>query len=394
MLRYLTGNCGILLLFNILTGATFAFIIPVMSFFIVSQKGLHVQPLYFLVYVCAITLAGLLSSQWLGRLADRGYSSKLIYLFSMTSQAVAAICYASVDSFWLVLLIGVVFLGLFNAAMPQLLTLSRQFANQAGEDAGQLNSVFRAAFAFGWIIGAPLAFILIDAFGFSQAFYFCALLALITVVLGWWCLPDYQSQQKQSAQQAKAIADKSPVTLSIWLLGGAIVLGNLANSMYLASLAPMVIEELQLAGNLPGIMMALVAALEIPMMVLAAMYAKKHNKLMTLRLGFLVGIGFYISMFYSQQVWQLLLLQVVNAIFFGIFAGLALTIVQDFMQQRIGFASAFYSNALRLGSACGAIGFAVAGQFFTYQYAVLGSALALILALICLFFVRKAHAEA
>lgn len=49
----------------------------------------------------------------------------------------------------------------------------------------------------------------------------------------------------------------------------------------------------------------------------------------------------------------LIILQLLNGLFFGIFVGLGLTLVQDALPERSGFASAFYSNAMRTGMMAG-----------------------------------------
>ena len=63
--------------------------------------------------------------------------------------------------------------------------------------------------------------------------------------------------------------------------------------------------------------------------------------------AFSCAILFYIGVFFAVQVWQFFVLQGVNAIFYGIFAGIGQTILQEQLPSRIGFNSAFMAMPLK-----------------------------------------------
>ena len=69
-------------------------------------------------------------------------------------------------------------------------------------------------------------------------------------------------------------------------------------------------------------------------------------------------------------------LQGVNAIFYGIFAGIGLTILQEQLPSRIGFTSAFYGNAIKVGVMLGTASTGLIAQWFSFRFATLGSLIA------------------
>ncbi|WP_446471318.1 hypothetical protein [Xenorhabdus stockiae] len=83
----------------------------------------------------------------------------------------------------------------------------------------------------------------------------------------------------------------------------------------------------------------------------------------------------------------LLFFQIFNALFYGIFIGLGVTIIQDIMPKRSGFSSAFYSNAMRVGMMSGTSLAGVVAQIYNFKIALLVPILSISLASILLLWV-------
>jgi len=373
------GRTGNWLIFsNVMTGATFAFIIPVMSYFFLDEKGdgLHAKPIYFMFYLITITVLGTFCNQFMGRLADRGYSAKWIYIFSIICSMISTLLYANTNSFNVVFFLGVLFVVLGSATVPQLFTLSRQYADQTDIDVTQFNSVLRAAFAAGWVLGAGLAYELIARAGFSGAFYGASFVSLASALVALFVLPSYQ-KSKESRTNGKP----DFIPLGFWLLAALMVIGNVANNIYLLSIPLIITNELNLPESLPGKLFALVAFLEIPFMLYSAKLANRFNRYHLVIVSFVLALIFYIGVYFSTQSWQFMVLQILNAGFIGIFAGLGISIVQDQLPKYVGFTSAIYTNTLRIGSTLGAVGIFISGEYFSYHSAVIGSMVCVVISI-------------
>ena len=59
------------------------------------------------------------------------------------------------------------------------------------------------------------------------------------------------------------------------------------------------------------------------------------------------GLAFYSSLLFSDQTWQLIGLQMLNAIFIGITATIGMVYFQDLMPTKMGTATTLFSNAAK-----------------------------------------------
>ncbi len=380
--QYFRGQSLLFLTLSMFTGLIGAFMYPVMSYFLV--EGLGAPPVYIGLYTVAVTISGLFISQWMGGLADKGLSARRMYIIAVSGLAIAIFCYAHAPNFWWVLAAGVMFMSLGNASVPQMLTLGRQWASTEDINITEFNSLIRAAISLAWIGGPPLAFTLVAWLGFSGSFYTAVAVAVISILFVVWFIPE-----KNLGKRTKIESERVEIPLSFWMLGGVVTCGMLANVMYSSALPLYTLKELRLPDHVPGILMGLVAGLEIPVMILASRLAKFFKKGSLMAVSFVCAMTFYIGVFYATEFWQLVVLQFANAIFYGLFAGLGLTLMQDQLPERIGFTSAFYSNAMKVGMMIGSTGTGLIAQFFSFRFAALGALAAAALGLTFLMLFKQ-----
>ena len=91
--------------------------------------------------------------------------------------------------------------------------------------------------------------------------------------------------------------------------------------------------------------MGTAAALEIPFMLLAGYYTRRFGKRPMMLLAVLAGVGFYGGLVTLSSQHALIALQLLNAIFIGIVAGIGMSYFQDLMPGRAGVATTLFSTA-------------------------------------------------
>ncbi len=357
----------IFILLSILTGLVGAFIHPLMSYFLVDE--LQVEPKFIGVYMVSVTLSGLVISQFCGGLADKGVSSRRLFIFANLGIILALVIYINTHWFWLVLLAGVGLMAIGNASTPQMLTLSRQWANHHPVNIDQFNARIRAGISVAWMIGPPIAFTVLASAGFLGVFSIAIGIAILVI-------PEQTPVKASTKHDAKVAA---PITF--WCITLAVVFASLGNNMYTSSLPLYTIRELGLPSYTPGVLMGLVASMEIPVMLLSSRFAGRFGKDKLMLFAFVCGAIFYTGVFFADSFLQLLLLQVFNALFYGLFAGVGLSLMQELLPQRIGFTSAVYSNGFKVGVMIGATLTGLVAQFVSFRYANIGAAIASILAM-------------
>ena len=126
------------------------------------------------------------------------------------------------------------------------------------------------------------------------------------------------------------------------------------------------------------------AAIEIPVMIFSSRLAERFSKSKLIVLAFICAMIFYLGIFFATDLWHFILLQCINGLYYGLYAGLGLTLMQEQTQDKVGFVSAVYSNAMRVGIMLGTAGAGIIAQFSRFQYANLGSMCVALLAVICM----------
>ncbi|NDV93062.1 MFS transporter [Alteromonas sp. 345S023] len=354
------------LLLSLLTGLTSSFVTPIMSYFLIDE--INVQPIFISVYMVSVTLSGLMISHYLGHLADKGFNANRLYGLTMICVGITMVAFIFSNQFWQVFLAGVLFMSVGTGAVSQMLTVSGLWAKKQDIDLAAFNSKVRAAISLAWVVGPPLAFTLVASFGFAASFSVaiaCVITATLFVVK---IVPPQKACQNSSTN-----TQRGSLSLSFWLVGLAVLAGMAGNDMYLSSMPLYVMRELGLPENLPGLMMGVVAALEIPTMLIAAKLTRRFPPASIMAIAFLFGCCFYMGIYFSQSSWELLSLQILNALFYGLYAGIGLTLLQQQSPNLTGFTSVFYSNASRVGMMLGTIGAGTVAQLYSFRAATIGS---------------------
>ncbi|EGU43394.1 major facilitator family protein [Vibrio ichthyoenteri ATCC 700023] len=372
-----SGQNGVLFAINSVTALAFAFILPVMSLFLITE--LNAPPAYLGIYTTLTAIITIIVSQKLTALIDQGVPSKRLFLFSLLGIIASAVGFSFAQTFWHALLIGCTAMPIASSAIPLLLTIIRNYADSSGQNSAKLNSQMRSSVSLLWIFGPPLAFISVEHLGFTTNYYLSIAFALAVILIVTFGL-----KLPQANRVVKTKEQHDALPKQVWFLAFITLLANIGNSTYINGMPLLITREMGLPTSYPGFLFGLTAAVEIPVMLLAVGWAERWNKPAVIRIGFVSAMAFYVGMFYAQTMPVLLALQILNGIFFGIFVGLGVTIMQDYAPNNIGKASAIYTNAMLIGTMIGTSSMGVISQYFGFRMILLSSLIAISFAFIAL----------
>ena len=165
-----------------------------------------------------------------------------------------------------------------------------------------------------------------------------------------WCGPA-ATQPAQRTLGGRARGHHAPflsfsaLPARTWLLLGAVVALGVINQMYNIDVPLYVTRALHLDAPLVGWMAGFSAALEIPVIIVAARLANRFGKF---RLVVASGVGaivFFCLLPLATSAAQLLALQVLNAAWTAVSLSIPMVMVQDEAPSGAGSASALYSSA-------------------------------------------------
>ncbi|WON75570.1 sugar efflux transporter [Serratia sp. UGAL515B_01] len=368
-----------------LTGIAGALQTPTLSLFLSTE--VNVRPTMVGLFFTGSAVIGIFVSQFLARRSDKkGDRKSLIFLCCMLGAA-SCVLFAWNRNYFLLLFVGVVLSSFGSTANPQMFALAREHAERTGREAVMFSSLLRAQISLAWVIGPPFAFALALGFGFEVMYLAAAATFILCGALVWKMLPSMPKKQVTKEELLEAPRRNRRDALLLFI---ACTLMWTANGIYLINMPLYVVRELNLPEKLAGILMGTAAGLEIPTMLLAGMVAKRFGKRFLMRCAVIAGVLFYAGLLFINGSWQLIALQLLNALFIGVLAGIGMLYFQDLMPGQAGAATTLFANTTRVGwIIAGSIAGPIA-ELWSY-HAVFYSALAMVVgAVVCLWRLKNA----
>ncbi|HGG8851724.1 TPA: sugar efflux transporter SetB [Enterobacter roggenkampii] len=326
------------------TGIAGALQTPTLSLFLTNE--VHVRPALVGFFFTGSAIIGILVSQFLAGRSDRKGDRKSLIVFCCLLGVMACVLFAWNRNYFILLFVGVFLSSFGSTANPQLFALAREHADHTGREAVMFSSVLRAQVSLAWVIGPPLAYALAMGFGFTVMYLSAAVAFVACGALVWFFLPSMRKEPKVATGVLEAPRRNRRDALLLFAIC-TLMWGT--NSLYIINMPLFIINELHLPEKLAGIMMGTAAGLEIPTMLIAGYYAKRFGKRFLMRIAAVTGLLFYIGMLTVHTPGLLLALQLLNAIYIGILAGIGMLYFQDLMPGQAGSATTLYTNTTRVG---------------------------------------------
>ena len=335
---------------------------PTLSLFLSREVG--AEPFWIGLFYTVNAIAGILVSLWLAKRSDSQGDRRKLILFCCLMAVGNALLFAFNRHYLTLITCGVLLASLANTAMPQLFALAREYADSSAREVVMFSSVMRAQLSLAWVIGPPLAFMLALNYGFTAMFSIAAVIFVISLVLIAFWLP--------SVARVEQPADVAVTQVSGWrdknvrMLFIASTLMWTCNTMYIIDMPLWISQELGLPDKLAGILMGTAAGLEIPAMILAGYFVKRFGKRRMMLTAVSAGVLFYIGLLIFHSQTSLLLLQIFNAVFIGIVAGIGMLWFQDLMPGRAGSATTLFTNSISTGVILAGVIQGVLAQSFSH----------------------------
>lgn len=343
--RRFNGIYAAFMLVAFMMGVAGALQAPTLSLFLSREVG--AQPFWVGLFYTVNAIAGIGVSLALAKRSDsRGDRRKLI-MFCCLMAIGNALLFAFNRHYLTLITCGVLLASLANTAMPQLFALAREYADSSAREVVMFSSVMRAQLSLAWVSGPPLAFMLALNYGFTVMFSIAAVIFAVSLVLIALMLPSVaRVEQPVDAPlaQVNGWQDRNVRMLFI-----ASTLMWTCNTMYIIDMPLWISVELGLSDKLAGVLMGTAAGLEIPAMILAGFYVKRFGKRRMMIAAVAAGVLFYVGLIFFHSRTALLLLQLFNAVFIGIVAGIGMLWFQDLMPGRAGAATTLFTNSISTG---------------------------------------------
>lgn len=379
MARRMNGVYAAFMLVAFMMGVAGALQAPTLSLFLSREVG--AQPFWIGLFYTVNAIAGIGVSLWLAKRSDSQGDRRKLIIFCCLMAIGNALLFAFNRHYLTLITCGVLLASLANTAMPQLFALAREYADNSTREVVMFSSVMRAQLSLAWVIGPPLAFMLALNYGFTVMFSIAAGIFTLSLVLIAFMLPSVARVELPSENALSMQGGWQDSNVRMLFVASTLMWT--CNTMYIIDMPLWISSELGLPDKLAGFLMGTAAGLEIPAMILAGYYVKRYGKRRMMVIAVAAGVLFYTGLIFFHSRMALMTLQLFNAVFIGIVAGIGMLWFQDLMPGRAGAATTLFTNSISTGVIlAGVIQGAIAqswGHFAVYWVIAVISVVALFL---------------
>lgn len=379
MARRMNGVYAAFMLVAFMMGVAGALQAPTLSLFLSREVG--AQPFWIGLFYTVNAIAGIGVSLWLAKRSDSQGDRRKLIIFCCLMAIGNALLFAFNRHYLTLITCGVLLASLANTAMPQLFALAREYADNSAREVVMFSSVMRAQLSLAWVIGPPLAFMLALNYGFTVMFSIAAGIFTLSLVLIAFMLPSVARVELPSENALSMQGGWQDSNVRMLFVASTLMWT--CNTMYIIDMPLWISSELGLPDKLAGFLMETAAGLEIPAMILAGYYVKRYGKRRMMVIAVAAGVLFYTGLILFHSRLALMTLQLFNAVFIGIVAGIGMLWFQDLMPGRAGAATTLFTNSISTGVIlAGVIQGAIAqswGHFAVYWVIAVISVIALFL---------------
>ncbi|HAH9956627.1 TPA: sugar efflux transporter SetA [Escherichia coli] len=379
MARRMNGVYAAFMLVAFMMGVAGALQAPTLSLFLSREVG--AQPFWIGLFYTVNAIAGIGVSLWLAKRSDSQGDRRKLIIFCCLMAIGNALLFAFNRHYLTLITCGVLLASLANTAMPQLFALAREYADNSAREVVMFSSVMRAQLSLAWVIGPPLAFMLALNYGFTVMFSIAAGIFTLSLVLIAFMLPSVARVELPSENALSMQGGWQDSNVRMLFVASTLMWT--CNTMYIIDMPLWISSELGLPDKLAGFLMGTAAGLEIPAMSLAGYYVKRYGKRRMMVIAVAAGVLFYTGLIFFNSRMALMTLQLFNAVFIGIVAGIGMLWFQDLMPGRAGAATTLFTNSISTGVIlAGVIQGAIAqswGHFAVYWVIAVISVVALFL---------------
>lgn len=362
-------------------------LVPLMSFFIV--EGLGAAPWQIGLYTGIVLPLTLVANRWAGERLDHGFPIRRLLSFSVAGFLTLSALLTQVTSLWMLLLLVAPLTSLSNTGSGVIFTFGRLYSEREGLDIARINSWLRMTVSLAWMIGPALSFALVAAVGFTAAFTAAFAIGLVYATLWQRAVPaDFRA-----APREKADGDGDPVNWGL-MIAGMICLGFvITNSLFVSAMPLYFVQETGLPGATPGLSLTVKCLLEVFVIFGSVRLAERIGIRQVLMLAACLATASMLLFAQVQSVWQVVLVSALEGIYYGLFAGMAISFVQSFAPHRPGRATAVYMNSLFLGGLIGSVSMGFIASATDYRTVLLVAAASSLAALVILIATLRVQPE-
>ncbi|SDR36274.1 MFS transporter [Pseudovibrio sp. Tun.PSC04-5.I4] len=353
-----------------------AFIIPLLSTYIIEEMQ---KPAWNLALVIGgFSLVSLLTNRVFGGWIDNGARVKPLLLINVCAITAHALAQLIAPTFFTLVVLGIPLLGIGTGALSTMYSTGRLFAEQTGRNPGTFNLHMRICLSLGWVFGPPAAFLLYGSFGFLQIHMAAVVSALIWLSL---CIAFVPSSLKTHIAKRLTAAGKTDAVPALLVIACIPVFAlAAANSIFVSAGPIFLLKELSLPASTPGWAFGVKCLSEVVVIYFAVKPTARLGERNMMVLSSLGALLFFATITSATSVGQVLMLCMIEGMYYGICASIGITFIQNYALHKPGVATSYFVNAVFVGGFAGNVLTGIIASYTSFQNTISTSVVLALLA--------------
>ncbi len=361
-----------------------AFVIPLLSTYIIEELQ---EPAFNLALVIGgFSVVSLATNRIFGGLIDGGNRVKPLLLINICAFTVHALIQLTAPSYLSLVILGIPLIGISAGALSTMYSTGRLIAEQTGRDPGTFNLHMRICLSLGWVFGPPAAFLLYGTYGFQEIHLAAAISAFIWLTLCLLFIPATLKTHIKKHAQESSTANTVPMMLLIACV--PVFALSAANSVFFSAGPVYFIKEMGLSVSVPGWAFATKSLFEVIIIYFAIKPTQRIGERNMMLLSGLGAMLFFATITSATSVGQVLMLCIIEGMYYGICASVGITFIQNYARHKPGIATSYFVNAIFVGGLAGNVLTGLVASYTTFQNTILSSVVLAALATLILLVIK------
>ncbi|MFJ8579588.1 sugar efflux transporter [Micromonospora sp. NPDC093277] len=335
-------------------GIANAVVMPFLSLFL--STAVHADPVRITIFLLVAPLSGVVGATLIGWLSDRWAIRRALLVGASLAGLINAAVTAFIRDYWILVTLAMTLAPLSAALFPQAFAYARQVLSGADPGRAAMGiSTLRTVFSLSWVVGPPVAALLLSSGGFRSLYLSAAAmfgLAGLASIVG---LRQVRTPAVATGGQPTGAPAASRSTLLLTV--AAFVMLSCPLTLAVQALPLFISTDLGGDAAQAGLILGLCAALEIPLMLALGALGTRIRVRVLLLCGAACGVAYYAIASVASSLAMLAVGQLANAAFIAAVSGIGISYMQDLLPQRPGQATTLFTN-------CHPIGAMLAGPLF------------------------------
>lgn len=340
------------------------------------------------LYFVVVALAGAAVMYVTGHISDRR-GRRVLVTASLGWLAAGYWALAATRTYAQLLAVGVVFFSAVGVPNAQLLAYARELVQRRGDVASiAVIGLVRVVFSIGSFLGFAGGGLGLAFLGARSVFRVTGLLCLCCLAMSWRIVRHAAEPGNVPPKPGRAHADKPTGATSttneqrlLVLFAAAMVLFASGRVMQLAQLPILLHVSLHAPLGLIGFILAVPPMCELVLMPVMAWAAARWGRGRIFLIGAAASVAYYAGLAFVASTWQLLLLQVLYAVFGAATVMIGIDLAQRLMTRRAGTATSIYLGHENVAVVHGSVVATLAVAALGHQTAFLVPAILCLIAL-------------